>query len=115
MFQPTHEKEALMKSSVLWGLVGLNAVLLFAYIGQFTRPGAADAQVRRPSDYLLIPGEVSGGSTEIVYVVDTTTGRLGGVSYDDASHMVTTMPPINLNTIFSAGAPAAPNSNQGYR
>jgi hypothetical protein len=108
------KKEASMKSSVLWGLVGLNAVLLFLFIGQFTRLGSADAQARRPSDYLLIPGEVNGGtSPEIVYVVDITTGKMGGLAYDDSSHSIAAMPAINLNTIFSSvpgtGAPVQGN------
>jgi hypothetical protein len=115
MFLTILKKEASMKSSVLWGLVGLNAVLLFAYIGQFARPSAADAQMRRPSDYLLIPGTVAVGSIpEVVYVVDTTTGKLGCVAYDDSSRLVTTMPPINLNTIFSAAQPAG-IPTPGYR
>jgi hypothetical protein len=105
-----------MKSSVLWALVGLNAVLLFLFIGHFNRPSSADAQNRRPSDYLLIPGAVNGGtSPELVYVIDITTGKLGGLAYDDSSHTISAMASINLNTIFSSvapgtGAPVRPNN-----
>lgn len=96
-----------MKSTVLWGLVGLNALLLFIYIGHFSR---AEAQVRRPSDYLLIPGELQQGLTEGVYIVDTTNGFLGAMAYDDTSHQLQVMPGINLNQIFTgAGVPNVPN------
>ena len=105
-----------MKSSVLWGLVGLNAVLLFLFIGQFAHPGAANAQNRRPSDYLLIPGAINGGSSpEVVYVVDITTGKLGGLAYDDSSHTISAMPSVNLNSIFSSVAPGSGAPIQGYR
>ena len=96
-----------MKSSVLWGLIGLNALLLFIYVGHFS---PAQAQVHRPSDYLLIPGELQQGLTEGVYIVDTTNGFLGAMAYDDTSHQLQVMPPLNLNQLFSgAGVPNVPN------
>lgn len=98
-----------MKSSVLWGLVGLNAVLLFMFIGQFSRSNIAAAQVRRPSDYLLIPGELQQGLTEGVFIVDTNNGMLGAMAYDDTSHQLQVMPSINLNTVLNgAGVPTVP-------
>ncbi|MDP9172963.1 MAG: hypothetical protein M3O30_03750 [Planctomycetota bacterium] len=92
-----------MKSSMLWGLVGLNAVLLIIFVGQFTRDNSAKAQAqfRRPSDYVMIPGEVQGGATELVYVVDTTNGVLGAVAYDDTGKTLQMMPSINLISVFS--------------
>jgi hypothetical protein len=90
-----------MKSTVMWSLVGLNAVLLFLFAGQFNHLGTAQAQVRRPSDYLLIPGEVNGGSTAYVYVIDSTNGQLGGIYYDDSSRTLQVMPQIDLNRIYN--------------
>jgi hypothetical protein len=90
-----------MKSTVLWTLVGLNAVLLLLFAGQFNHTSTAQAQVRRPSDYLMIPGEVSSGPTSLVYIIDTTNGRLAAVAYDDSSHTLMTMPAIDLNQIYS--------------
>jgi hypothetical protein len=93
-----------MKSTVLWGLVGLNAVLLFVFAGQFNRSNTAQAQFHRPSDYLLIPGEVNGGSTALVYIIDSTSGKLGVMAYDDSSHTLQTMPPIDLNRVYTIAA-----------
>jgi hypothetical protein len=91
-----------MKSTVLWGLVGLNAVLLLLFAGQFNRLNTAQAQIHRPADYLLIPGEVNGGSTALVYIIDSTNGRLGAMAYDESSRTLKTMPEIDLNRIYSA-------------
>jgi hypothetical protein len=93
-----------MKSTVFWSLVGLNAVLLFLFAGQFNHLNSAQAQFKRPADYLLIPGEVTGGSTGLVYIIDSTNGRLGSMAYDDSSHTLQTMPPIDLNRIYAVAA-----------
>jgi len=90
-----------MKSTVLWGLIGLNAVLMFMFAGGFSRPNTAHAQLRRPGDYVLIPGRISGGDTSLVYIIDATNGKLGAMGYDDSSHQLMTMPSIDLNRIFS--------------
>ena len=90
-----------MKSTVLWTLVGLNAVLLFLFAGQFNHLREARAQYRRPSDYLLIPGSLSTGSMSMVYVIDTTSGKLAAMAYDDSSQSLTTMPAIDLNQIYN--------------
>jgi hypothetical protein len=93
-----------MKSTVFWALVGLNAVLLFMFAGQFNRMNRAEAQLRRPADYLLVPGRVNGSSTSLVYIIDSTNGKLGVMAYDDSSRTLQTMPPIDLNRIYSIAA-----------
>jgi hypothetical protein len=93
-----------MKSTVLWALVGLNAVLLFLFAGSFNRLSPAQAQVHRPADYLLIPGEISGGSTGLVYIIDSTNGRLGAMAYDESSRILQIMPEIDLTRVYSAAA-----------
>jgi hypothetical protein len=96
-----------MKSTVLWALLGLNAVLLFMFAGQVTHVKSANAQLHRgPDDYLLIPGDVNGQTTAMVYVIDTTHGRLGAIAYNDTNRSIDLMPPIDLNTIYSTAAPA---------
>lgn len=91
-----------MKSTVLWALVGLNAVLLFVFAGSFNHVRTAQAQVRRPADYLLLPGSLSNGAPSVVYIVDSTNGQLGGIAYNDSSHTLDTMPPINLTAIYNS-------------
>jgi len=93
-----------MKSTVLWSLLGLNAVLLFLFAGQFNRLNTAQAQYHRPVDYLMIPGEVNGGPTALVYIIDTSNGKLGAMAYDDSSRTLQTMPPIDLNRIYTIAA-----------
>jgi hypothetical protein len=90
-------------NGVLWGLIGLNAILAMLFVWQGGKPHTASAQSRHPPDYLMIPGEISGGPTEIVYVVDLTNGSLGAMTYDDASKTLQVMPAINLNAVFDAG------------
>jgi hypothetical protein len=102
-----------MKSTVMWGLIGLNAVLLLMFAGGFNRPNAAHAQAafRRPADYVLIPGQVNGASTSLVYIIDATNGKLGAMGYDDSAHQLITMPSIDLNRIFTNAAQL--NQNRG--
>jgi hypothetical protein len=90
-------------SGVLWGLVALNVILLLIFLWQGGANHTATAQYRHAPDYLLIPGEISGAPTEVVYVLDTTNGGLGAVTYDDGTKTLQLMPAINLNTVFSAG------------
>jgi hypothetical protein len=97
-----------MKSRVLWGLVGLNAVLMLMLVGHNKTANAQVQMSRHPADYLMIPGEVQGGATELVYLVDTTNGLLGAISYDDTSKNLQMMPSINLNTLFNPPPPPSP-------
>lgn len=88
-----------MKDKALWALVALNAALLIGMVAKFTSP-VADAQVRRPSDYLLIPGETQGGQNGVVFVVDSSNGKLGALQYDDGRKELAAMPPVDLNRVF---------------
>lgn len=97
-----------MKSTAIWGLVILNVLLLAALIGGVATPNAAFAQQRpaanggRPGDYLMIPGEVTGGSTSVVYVIDTTNAVLGALAYDDSTKQLQSMPgKIDLSQVFT--------------
>jgi len=94
-----------MKTKVLWALVILNVTLCVALIGRFTGDNAAVAQAnRRPSNYLMIPGTTAPGSPGVIFLLDTTTGTLGAMAYDDARHELSSMPPIDLDRVFEAGA-----------
>jgi len=87
-----------MKSTIMWGLVALNALLLMALVW---RPATAVGQVRRPPDYALIPGTVQGQPTDVIYVIDTTNGVLGGIAYDETKgHSMALPTPISLDQIF---------------
>jgi hypothetical protein len=108
-----------MKSKILWGLIGLNVLLLVCAVGRFMPSNAAHAQAHRPGDYLMIPGVVTGNSSEVVYIVDTTNGILGGMFYDDGNKDLVAIPTVDLNQVFNAGGGPGPapvrrnNMNRG--
>jgi hypothetical protein len=87
-----------MKSRVLWGLVGLNVVLL---CWTCVRPHSIFAQARRPDEYLMVPGVAQGAPSELVYVVDATTGQLGSVYFDDNARQLKPGVPVNMNNVFN--------------
>ena len=101
-----------MKNLALWTLAALNAVLAVALASHLVRGDAAIAQVPQATsrdDYLMIPGEINGGTNAIVYVVDETTHQLSSMSYDDSMRRLTTMAPRDINRDFDA------MGNQGGR
>jgi hypothetical protein len=91
---------------MLWTLVLLNAVLAGSLVFQLFPDNAALAQAvgRRPGDYILIPGTVTGGSSAVVYVLDTTSGALSALSYDQPRNEINMMPQIDLARVFEDGA-----------
>ncbi len=94
-----------MKSSILWGLAGLNVLLFGMFLSGMLRDNTAMAQrVGRPSDYVIIPGDISGGSVGIVYIIDSSNGMLSAMAYEDSSRKLVSMAPLDLNRVFDAAA-----------
>jgi hypothetical protein len=89
----------MVKSKIIWMLVWVNVALLVGLALKLTSP-VAQAQFRRPSEYVMIPGEITGGTSAAVYIVDTTQGRMAAISFDDGSGRLSTMPWIDLNQTF---------------
>ncbi|HEX3357793.1 MAG TPA: hypothetical protein VHS31_12550 [Tepidisphaeraceae bacterium] len=97
-----------MKSTLIWALVVINAVLLSTFLSRVTRDNAAIAQPvqqRRMGDYLTIAGDVNGGDSGVVYVLDTSNELLGAMAYDDAGNKIDVMPAIDLRRIFEPPPP----------
>jgi len=92
-----------MKSRILWALVVLNALLLVTLVARYSGDNTAVAQVHRPAEYIMIPGEVGGGTSAVVYIIDSTNGLLGAMTYDDSRRELNTMPPIDLSRVFETG------------
>lgn len=104
-----------MKHRILVALVALNMVLAIVLVARYSRDNNATAQVRRPAEYVMIPGEVTGGSSAVVYLVDETDGLLGAVTYDSGTSQLNMMPPIDLSRVFESGPNVgARQGNQGY-
>jgi hypothetical protein len=97
-----------MKKRILWALAGLNVLLVMTLAGRLSSDNAAVAQVKRPADYIMIPGDVGGGSSAVVYMIDTSNGMLGAMTYDDPQKQLNTMAPIDLSRVFENGAPGTP-------
>jgi len=103
-----------MKRPLLWTLVVLNIALVISLAMRFTRDNSALAQVRgRPSDYIMIPGVITGGTSEVVFLIDSSNGLLGAMTYNDSTNRLDTMPPIDLNRVFANTAIGPPNPPAG--
>jgi hypothetical protein len=104
-----------MRRRVFWTLIAFNLLLLITLVARLTPGGGntAVAQVRRPADYIMIPGEVSGGTTMVVYVIDTSNGMLGAMAYDDSAKALNTMPPLDLSRVFEIGGGVTPRGVGG--
>ena len=99
-----------MRNRILWALAGLNVLLVMTLAGRLTSSteNTAHAQAKRPSDYIMVPGEVGGGTSAVVYMIDTSNGMLGAMTFDASQQQLHTMPPIDLARVFDTGAPGAP-------
>lgn len=98
-----------MKRVVLWALMALNLVLLGCFLSRVANENSAMAQQnppaeRRPGDYLMIPGEVTGGSSDVVYIFDSVNGELSAMIYDDSKKRLEAMPKINVARDFQNAA-----------
>jgi hypothetical protein len=97
-----------MKTTAVWALAALNAVLVITLVCRLTPSNSAMAQAGRPGDYLMIPGNVVGGTNAVVYVLDQSSHQLGAMSYDDSMRQLATMQPMNLDMVFGSGNGRAP-------
>ena len=107
-----------MKRTVFWALAALNVVLLAALIAPFVRDNAAMAQRggggRRP-EIMMIPGEIIGGNSAVVYLVDTNNRRLGAVSLNQRATGLDVLEPQLLDRVFNDRAMDEPAGNGGRK
>ena len=101
-----------MKSKGVWILSGINLLLLGWFLAQHLRDNTAHAQgvASRPGEYMIIPGSITGISSEVVYVIDSLNGMMGAVVFDVSNGRLDTMPAEDLNRVFQP--PAAPGGVQ---
>jgi hypothetical protein len=95
-----------MKSTLLWFLTGLNLLLAAVLVARIMPDNQAIAQNRRPSDYLMIPGNVTGLPYSVVFVIDQSNEQLGAIGYDDAQKKLQSMPAIDLKRMLEGGGTA---------
>ena len=93
-----------MKRTVFWALAALNLILLAALLAPYLRSSEAVAQRagagRRP-ELMMIPGEVVGGNSAVVYLVDTANRRLGAISLNAKGNGLDAMAPQDLDRIYT--------------
>jgi hypothetical protein len=87
-----------MKDKLIWALGALNLLLLLGLVTRLTAP--AQAQAGRPSDYLMIPGEIIGGNNALVWVIDSRNQQLSAVSLNQQGVALDMMPPLDLKRLF---------------
>ncbi len=91
-----------MKSTVLWALVALNAMLVTTFFLQLAKPNVAVAQAARPGDYIMLPGTVIGGNGAMVYIIDQSSQQLSGLMLDQNSKL-SAVKPLDLGRAFGGG------------
>jgi|GEM_PF-2148707 len=89
-----------MKQTMIWSLIWFNVVLLLGFALKQTSRVQAQA-FQRPPDLLMVPGQLAGGQG-VVYVVNTTTGDLSYITFNDANNRITAMRPLSLVNAFRA-------------
>lgn len=92
-----------MKTKVIWALVALNVLLLGTLAVNRSNTAEAQAAAGRPSEYLMIPGEVIGGNSAVVWVVDEENRQLSAVALDQNGKGLDAMTPIPLDRVFQGG------------
>lgn len=92
-----------MKTRLIWCLVGVNIALAIAFVVPHLRSNTAIAQIQRPSDYLMVPGEVGGVDRGVIYLIDTSNGMMSAVAFEDSSGRIEVMPPTDLARVFEEG------------
>ena len=102
-----------MRNKVIWALAVLNIALLGMLIGRFTSDNAAVAQAnRRPSDVIMIPGELPSGSNAILYLVDVGNHQLSAMAYSGQT-VDFLSPPVDLDRLFERAAQAVGQGGTG--
>jgi hypothetical protein len=93
-----------MKSKAVLALVILNGLLLAALVAQWCKPNLAYGQAApRASDYIMIPGQIIGGNSSLVYIIDTQNGLLSARTYDGTQIQDKT-PAIDLDRVLGRTA-----------
>jgi hypothetical protein len=92
--------EAVMKSKAIWALAVVNVLLLASLCLRSLTP-SAQAQNVRPSDYIMIPADVVGGSNAVIFMIDTRSGMLNARSLDlQGNNLIDLGAPIDLGRVL---------------
>jgi hypothetical protein len=90
-----------MKNKVIWALAATNVLLLLGLVTRLTAPAQAQAAAR-PSEYLMIPGEIVGGNNAVIWLIDSRNRQLSAVTatQNGKNAGIEMMAPIDLKRIL---------------
>lgn len=94
-----------MKNNVIWALAALNVLLAVGLLTPLVAP--AEAQVAggaRPGDYLMLPGDVIGGNSSVIWIIDSKNQQLSAMTVDENRKSLEIMAPIDLRLVFGGAA-----------
>jgi hypothetical protein len=95
-----------MRFKSVWVLAAVNCLLLTTLLMQWFKPTMAYGQAGaagRASDYIMIPGQIVGGNSSLVYIIDTQNGLLSARTYDGRAIQDKT-PAIDLDRVLGRNA-----------
>ncbi len=104
-----------MRNRLIAALLTVNVALGGLLAWRMTNDSAATAQaqqVRRPGDFILVPGESVSLNVGIVYVLNQADGTLGAIA-PNAQNRLEGMRTIRLADVFAALPPAEPRPGEG--
>lgn len=88
-----------MRNKVIWALAALNVLLAVGLLTPLVAPARAQAAAR-PGDYLMLPGEIVGGNSAVIWVIDSKNQQLSALTVDENRKQLEMMAPIQLNRVF---------------
>ena len=94
-----------MKNKVIWALAALNVLLALGLLTPLVAPAEAQAPAgARPGDYLMLPGDVIGGNSAVIWVIDSKNQQLSAMTVDENRKALEMMAPIDLRRVFGGAA-----------
>ena len=94
-------KSSALKSAVLAALAVVNGAMGISLVSGMIADNTAQAQnAGRPSEYVMIPARISNLGSDILYVLDTQTGNLTAIAYDQQGRSMQNIAPVPLGAAF---------------
>ena len=90
-----------MRSKTILALAALNVILLMTLCFHNVLDSRADAQIAKvppPSEYLMVSGEIQGGSAGVIFMIDTRNNLLSARTM--SGKLMEDMQPVDLSHIF---------------
>ena len=100
-----------MKTIAIWALLAANGVLMAELVSNYAGEKQAHAARGRRPDIIMIPGQVVGDNSSVVYIIDSANRRLGAVALDNNGRELVGLRPQELDRVFDNGGGGAGGGN----